>query len=108
MQDPPKSERRPVLRGDSLRRAIRETIARFVDLKLYEVFIFGSEARADRSDRSDIDIGILGPQPIPGFVMEQIRAELERLRTLRAFDVVDFTKVDESFKSVALQNVERL
>ena len=100
--------RSPALHGESLRRAIRETMARFVDLNSHEIFIFGSEARSDRDDRSDIDVGILGPHPIPGFVMERIREELERLRTLRTFDVVDFAKVDESFKAVALQNVERL
>jgi predicted nucleotidyltransferase len=83
-------------------------VALFLDLTSHQVFIFGSEARADRSNRSDIDIGILGPGPIPGSVMERIRESLERLRTLRAFDVVDFARVDESFKRVALQNVERL
>ena len=103
-----KKPRRPALRGEALRRAIRETIARFVDLNSHEVFIFGSEATAARNGRSDIDVGIFGPHPIPGSVMQRIRGELERLRTLRTFDVVDFARVDESFKTVALQNVERL
>lgn len=103
-----RKSRNPALRGESLRRAIRETLARFVDLNAYQIFIFGSEARSDRNDRSDIDVGILGPRPIPGSVMERIREELDRLRTLRAFDVVDFAKADESFKAVALRNVERL
>jgi predicted nucleotidyltransferase len=107
MPDRPKSPR-PALSDETLHRAIRETLARFVDLNLYEIFIFGSEAGAARSNRSDIDVGIRGPRPIPGSVMEQIRAELERLRTLRTFDVVDFAKVDESFKAVALQHVQRL
>jgi predicted nucleotidyltransferase len=85
--------RNPALRGEPLRRAIPETIARFVDLSSHEVFIFGSEARSDRTDRSDIDVGILSPHPIPGPVMQRIQEDLERLRTLRAFDVVDFARV---------------
>jgi predicted nucleotidyltransferase len=96
------------LRGEALRRAIRETIEPFLDLQTHEIFIFGSEATPGRNDRSDIDIGILGPKPVPGYVIQRIRDGLEQLRTLRAFDVVDFARVDESFKAVALQNVERL
>jgi predicted nucleotidyltransferase len=107
MPDRPKFAQ-PALSGEALHRAIRETLARFVDLNSYEIFIFGSEAGSDRSNRSDIDVGIRGPRPIPGAVMEQIRAELERLRTLRTFDVVDFAKVDDAFKAVALQYVQRL
>ena len=106
--DSRQKSRIPALRDEPLRRAIRETISRIVDLSSHEVFIFGSEAGPDRNDRSDIDVGILGPQAIPGSVMHRIREELEGLRTLRTFDVVDFARVDESFKEVALQNVERL
>ena len=100
--------RTPALRGEPLRRAIRETITQFVDLNSHEIFIFGSEAMSGRNERSDIDVGILGPQPISVSVMQRIRNALGRLRTLRQFDVVDFARADESFKAVALQNVERL
>jgi predicted nucleotidyltransferase len=100
--------RTPALRGEALRRAIRDTIGQFVDLNCHQVFIFGSEATAACNDRSDIDIGILGPQPISGSVMQRMRDALEHLRTLRTFDLVDFSRVDESFKAVVLQNVERL
>lgn len=80
----------PVLAGEALRAAIRRSgtgIAR---------------------GRSDIDVGILGPRPVPGTVLQQIRDELERLRTLRVFDVVDFSGLDESFRTEALKHAERL
>ena len=99
---------RPVLAGLSLRRAIRECVHKVLDLERYELFVFGSEASGVADRRSDIDIGILGPQPIPGAVMQHIREELETLRTLRAFDVVDFSSVDESLKAEALAHAERL
>ncbi len=98
----------PALSGEDLRRAIREVLAELLDLNQYEVFIFGSEAGASGPSRSDVDIGIRGPAAVPGATMERIRAGLENLRTLRVFDVVDFSRVDDSFKSVALHNVERL
>lgn len=98
----------PVLEGHDLRQAIRGVIGKFIDFERYDVFIFGSEASGVAGSRSDIDIGILGPGPVPGAVMQQIRDELENLRTLRGFDLVDFARVDESFRTEALQHVDRL
>ena len=98
----------PALSGESLRHAIRDSVAKFLDLRANNLFIFGSEAGRGETSRSDIDIGIEGPQAIPATVLRQIRDELENLRTLRTFDVVDFRRVDERFRTVALQNVEKL
>ena len=98
----------PVLANNSLRLAIRESVQKLLDLNIYKLFIFGSEASGTADRRSDIDIGILGPQPVPGAVMQQIREDLETLRTLRPFDVVDFSRLDESFKAEALEHAERL
>jgi len=98
----------PVLAGNSLRVAIRESVQKSLDLHIYKLFIFGSEASGVADRHSDIDIGILGPQPVSGTVMQQVREDLERLRTLRPFDVVDFSRVDESFKAEALEHAERL
>ena len=98
----------PVLAGNSLRVAIRESVEKFIDIEFYKLFIFGSEATGMADRRSDIDIGILGPQPVPGAVMQQIREDLERMRTLRPFDLVDLSRVDESFKAEALEHAERL
>lgn len=96
------------LQGAALREAIRQSIAKHLDLDNYQVFIFGSEARATSGSRSDIDIGIHGASSVPGHTLQRIREELEGLRTLRLFDVVDFSTVDESFRTVAFQHVERL
>jgi predicted nucleotidyltransferase len=98
----------PVLAGHALRHAIREAVQQLLDIERYQVFIFGSEATGVADRRSDIDIGILGPQPVPGAIVQQIRERLEGVRTLRAFDVVDFCSVDESFKAKALEHAERL
>ena len=103
---PPGSE--PVLSGPSLRQAIRESVRRHLDLNTYQVFVFGSESSGVADRRSDIDIGILGPRSVPGVIMQRIRAELDGLRTLRPFDVVDLTSVEESFKAHALEHADRL
>lgn len=105
-QSPLSSE--AVLAGASLRAAIRDAVGTYLDLEQYHVFLFGSEASGVADPRSDIDVGILGPQPVPGSIVQRIRAELDRLRTLRPFDVIDFASVDESFKADALEHAERL
>ena len=92
----------------ALRNAVRSAIGKHLDLSEYEVFIFGSEASATPSPRSDIDLGIRGPHALDGAVLQRIRAELEAIPTLRTFDVVDFNSVDPSFRQVALQHTEKL
>ncbi len=100
--------REPALEGGALRRAIRDSVHRHLDLGNHQIFLFGSEATGAAGRTSDIDVGILGPQPVPGSVVERIRQELDTLRTLRTFDVIDFSRVDDAFKSAALAHAERL
>ena len=97
-----------ILAGRQLREAIGDVVRKCLDLDRYQLFVFGSEASGVADRRSDIDIGILGPQTVPGPIMQAIRDELDTLRTLRAFDVVDLRSVDESFKLNALEHAERL
>ena len=98
----------PVLAGAALRQAIREAVSPLLDLDRFQLYLFGSEASGDADRRSDIDVGLLGPQPVPGATVQQIRERLESLRTLRPFDVVDLSAVDEAFRTEALQHAERL
>lgn len=108
MADKSNARSRPALTGPALRQAVREVVGRHLDPNAYRVFLFGSEARGTARPGSDVDVGILGPAPVPSRVMQAIRAELERLRTLRPFDVVDFGQTDERFQAVALRKVEPL
>jgi predicted nucleotidyltransferase len=97
-----------VLSGKDLHAAIKDIVSRHLDLSRYRLFLFGSEIAGTAMRGSDVDIGILGEESVPGRIMERIRADLEALRTLRRFDVVDFFGVDQSFKRVALRNAKKL
>lgn len=57
---------------------------------------------------SDWDIGIIGPEPVRGAILEELREELEELRTLHCFDVVDLTSTPAGFQSAALASAVRL
>lgn len=74
----------------------------------YRAFIFGSQANLTELRRSDIDLGILGDEPIPTQQLSKINKAIENLPMLYNIDVVDFNEVDERFKAVALRNVEWL
>ena|SRR5436309_2415754 len=91
-----------------LQRAIREAVGKYLDLSTYELFIFGSETAGTATPQSDIDIGIRGPHPVSKATIQRIRDELETLRTLRVFDIVDLSAVDPSFVQIALRTAEKI
>jgi predicted nucleotidyltransferase len=67
----------------------------------YRIFLFGSRAEGSAHERSDIDIGIEGPKPVPREALSLIHEELEDAPTLYTIDVVDFSRVSEKFRRVA-------
>jgi len=71
----------------------------------YRIFLFGSRATGSAAERSDIDIGIEGPAPVPGQALAAIHDELEEAPTLYTIDVVDFRRVPEKFRQVARRRI---
>jgi len=71
----------------------------------FRVFLFGSRAMGTARERSDIDIGIDGPTPVPRAALAAIQDELDEAPTLYTVEVVDFARVPESFRRVARQRV---
>jgi predicted nucleotidyltransferase len=63
-------------------------------------FLFGSRATGTQHDRSDIDIGIEGPAPVPRRTLVAIEEELEDAPTLYTIEVVDFQRLPETFRRV--------
>ena len=92
--------------NEKLKKEILEIVKKHLDTRLWRVFFFGSRVRGDNFSRSDIDIGIEGPESIPIEIKYKIKDDLENLPTLYKFDFVDFKNVSEKFKKEALKNVE--
>ncbi len=91
---------------EKLKKLIINIIAKYLDLSSYRVFFFGSRVKRDNFPRSDIDIGIEGPDEISAKTKLEIEEELDNLPTLYRFDLVDFKKVSLEFKREALKHVE--
>ncbi len=72
------------------------------------VVLFGSRAGGWARERSDWDIGILGPDDVPGYVMARIRSDLDELPTLHRFDLVDLHSTSDAFQREALKEVRPL
>ena len=73
-----------------------------------EVRVFGSRVTGKGNDRSDIDVGIEGPEEIPSRIIIPIKEEIEALPTLYKIDVVDFSRISEGFRKVAQHKIEAL
>jgi predicted nucleotidyltransferase len=71
----------------------------------YRVFLFGSRATGKAHDRSDIDIGIEGPTPVPREALAAIQEEIEEAPTLYSIDVVDFKRLPKKFRKIAHQRI---
>lgn len=74
----------------------------------YSAVLFGSRATGRARPRSDWDIGVLGPEPVPTQVMGNLREALEALPTLHTIDLVDLTTTPDYFRKMALKKVVQL
>lgn len=93
-------------RAKKLKEEVRKIIGKHLDLSKYRVFIFGSRINGRNTDRSDIDVGIEGPAPIPPRKLADIKEEIDNLSTLYTIEVVDFKKIAPKFKAVAKKHIE--
>lgn len=92
--------------AEKLKKEVLEIISRYLNLKQYRVFFFGSRVSGKGDDRSDIDIGIEGREPVPDKALVEIEEEIENLPTLYKIDIVDFRQTSEKFRKVAKQHIE--
>ncbi len=74
----------------------------------YDVFIFGSRAGGFASLRSDFDIGIEGPAPVPMSSLAKISDKIDNLPTLKKVDIVDFKRADSSFLKIAKETAIKI
>ncbi len=71
----------------------------------YFVFLFGSRAKGNAKVHSDWDIGVLSDVRIRPSLMLKAREELEKIRTLDRFDLVDFSMTSPEFKRNASKTI---
>jgi len=88
-----------------LQKNIFKVIASQINPAEYKIFLFGSFAKGEDNRTSDIDIGIEGKYPLSPRIKFQITDELEKLKTLKRFDLVDFKSVSPNFYTKAKSTI---
>jgi predicted nucleotidyltransferase len=83
-------------------RAAAGIIHRMLTDRTYGVLLFGSWASGSAGERSDIDIGIVGPTPVDASVLCDIRDAVEKLPTIYTIDIVDLQRVGPDFRSAMM------
>ena len=63
------------------------------------VFLFGSRARGDVHDASDVDVAVLPRQVLPVGTLSRIREALEDSTLPFTVDLVDLSDVDPTFRT---------
>lgn len=91
-----------------IREDILKIVGKYLDLREYKIFFFGSRVNGKGSERSDIDVGIEGKKEIPEKILLKIREEIKNIPTLYHIDIVDFRKVDKDFYKVAKSRIEEV
>ncbi|MFH1175247.1 MAG: nucleotidyltransferase domain-containing protein [bacterium] len=91
---------------EKLKKQILEIASKHLDLSQYKVFFFGSRVFGGGSDRSDIDLGIEGKNPVPIREFENIKEEIEEIPILYKVELVDFKKVSPEFYNFAKKSIE--
>lgn len=91
-----------------LKKSVRKIFNKYIDLKDYDVFFFGSRVAGSHRETSDIDIGIRGRKKVPRSAIFKIKEEIDNLPILYKIDIVDFSSVSKEFKRVAEEKIEML
>lgn len=87
---------------------IQNILTKHLENKDYKFFVFGSRATGQPSKWSDFDIGIQGETKVPLAKLSAIKGDLEESSIPYKVDVVDFSRLPEKFKKVALTTTIKL
>jgi predicted nucleotidyltransferase len=83
-------------------KTVKEIVGSYLPNSSYNAFIFGSRVTGSNRPFSDIDLGILGPKPLPTKNYISLVQALEDSDIPYRTDVVDFASVSDRFKRQAL------
>jgi len=93
------------MKKETIIKQIKKTIRGKLPIN-FKILLFGSWARGDALETSDLDIGILGKKKVPWPAMVKILEEVEKIPTLRKIDIVDLSAVEKRFKNNVLKHAK--
>ena len=69
----------------------------------YHFFLFWSRVTGDCKEKSDYDIWVIGDTKLDSMKKMNIEEEFENIPAL--IDLIDFSQVNEDFKSIAMKDI---
>ena len=85
---------------------VKQIVLKHIPKDNFAVFLFGSRAVGNAKPLSDIDIGILGLEPLPTIIKVDLESDLEESIVPNKIDLIDFYQVDKDFKKEALNTIK--
>ena len=85
---------------------VKQIVLKHIPKDNFAVFLFGSRAVGNAKPLSDIDIGILGLEPLPIIIKADLETALEESIVPYKIDLIDFYQVDKDFKKEALNTIQ--
>ena len=87
----------------------RETIIKLLNVLFpnVKVYLFGSRARGDHTERSDVDLALDAGRKLTRDEVATARSVIEGLPMLQTVDVVDLNSVSSPFREEILKEVIR-
>lgn len=85
---------------------IKEIVQGYFDLEKTLIFLFGSRAGDDPFPFSDYDVGIYTGHKIPPMTLAKIKDKLEDYPIPVDIDLVDFSRVSDEFKQLAIKGIK--
>ena len=85
---------------------LKKLVLDIVDKNSYAIFLFGGRARGRLGKTVDVDIGLLGKEPVPLELIGKLHVAVDESIVPYKVDFVDFFSVDETFKQIALKAIE--
>ena len=92
--------------GNRYLSALRKEVVGFLRGEDVSVFLFGSRARGDAGQGSDIDIAVVPHERFDRSKLIMLREMVGELNVPYNVDVVDFSDVSEQFRVEALKGAE--
>ena len=82
---------------------LKEVVLRFLKDEEVKVVLFGSRARGDSVNTSDVDIGIIIGEGADRKKLVLLREYIDEMNIPYKVEIVDFSTISEEFKEMALK-----
>jgi len=90
---------------DKYLKILKDIILSQINREQVMVFVFGSRVLNRYSSSADVDIGLLSSEKLPSSIYHRIKNAVDESIIPWDVDIIDFARVDSSFKTQAMENI---